>query len=797
MTREDFDRAQVVILSSIEWGATWQRHQAFASQWAAAGHEVYFVENTGFRDPALSDLPRLGRRAARLLFERAKPGMQGLPERIRLINPLVLPPRRRGPRALNAAWFVPMLADQLRAAGLRPGAVAVAYLPTTTTLQLLDALAPSLVVYDCVDNFYGLPSVPPDLAETEGELMRRSALVLTTSSTLYDDKAGRHPHVVELHHGVSPAFFLPPRRLGTAPRACYFGTLWRAVDYEPLRALAEAGFAVDLIGPQKEAPPPLPAGVRFLPPLPHERLAEALAEYDALLLPYVADEYNRGVIPAKLYECLATGRPVIASPLPALERLSGLVTVARSPGEWVAALRGLSKLSTPEAAAARVAAAREHAQEPTFARLRGLVRAAWEEADPPSTPPESPGRHIRAFLRGFSWIGILYGMAKVSTLVTQVMAGRWLGPLQFGQANLVIAAAAYLQIAPMLGFPVALARFLAAAETETERRGIISTALLLFFVWGGLCLAALSAARSILAPRLGLPLPMVELALVFAYATAGYTVISSPLLGLKRFDHRGLAEALYGLSAPVLLLLFVALGRADFVHLVLAFSLSLAAGTLYSLWVLRGYLSLTLHRGIVWPLARYAAMASLNFLAAACILAPARLILNHVDSAHEVGVFSAYFTATVQLALAVLTMATAVIVPIASTAEGQSEAWKAFRRWRLPLWLGAWALFMVAAGMGLLLFGRQYRFHIEWILLFAGAASLALIHGLTSALYSARDFSGLSISVTGSLAAGLGNAALSWWLVPRWGITGAGLSLAGGFALGLAVYALPKKQEAA
>ncbi|OGR97396.1 MAG: hypothetical protein A2V88_07195 [Elusimicrobia bacterium RBG_16_66_12] len=364
----------VVILSSVDWDAAWQRHQSFALQWAKAGHPVFFVENTGFREPGLRDLRRVLTRLGRAL--RAHGGhIPAAPRGITILSPLVLPPTRRVFRWINSRLMASRLAAHLHSRGLRPGAVVFAYLPTATTLAILDHLSSSLVVYDCVDNFSGLPSPPPDLAATESALMSRAGLVLTTSRTLYEDKKGRHPHVVELHHGVGPAFFLPPRAAGPIRRLCYFGTLWRAVDYAPIRALAEAGFEIELIGPIKEPPPELPASVRLRGPVPHEELPALLAGFDALLLPYVDDEYNRGVIPAKTYECLAAGRPVLASPLPALAGLSGVLTACRTPSEWVSAARTLER--EPEAAGrSRVEAARDHAEEKAFARLQDEVLKA-------------------------------------------------------------------------------------------------------------------------------------------------------------------------------------------------------------------------------------------------------------------------------------------------------------------------------------------------------------------------------------------------------------------------------------
>lgn len=779
MSERPFD---VVILSSVEWDATRQRHHAFAEQWAKAGHRVFFVENTGFREPGLRDLGRVTGRLSRA-WHGGSARHARAPRGISVVSPLVLPPTRKLFREANAALLAPRLADILHDRGLRRGPVVFAYLPTATTLAILDRLSPSLVVYDCVDNFYGLPSPPPYLAETEAALMARAGLVLTTSSTLYDDKKALHPNVVELHHGVSRGFFLPPPPDRPRRRLCYFGTVWRALDYAPIRALGEAGFQVEMIGPVKEAPPPLPPSVTFRGIFPHDELPAMLADHDALLLPYVNDEYNRGVIPAKTFECLATGRPVLASPLPALKGLSKVLTICRTPGEWVAAARALDEDASRDA---RVEAARAHAEEAVFARLEALVAKARKTA--PAAPP-APQRH-RALLSGLGWIGVLYGTARVSTFLTQLLAGRMLGPVEYGRANLVIAASAYLQIIPMLGFPLATSKLIADENDEGRRARLVTTALASFLAWGVLCLPLMAVAHNWLERAMSLPSELFALSALLASATALSQVLSSPLLGLKRFAHRGLVETVYGVAAPVLLTGLVFFFGADHRAMILAFIGSLLASSVYALWVLRHYLRPAFDWSFVKAVGRYAATAAPTLLATACVLAPARLFLNRHASAQEVGLFSAYFTATVQVALAILYMLQSVLVPMASGAEGQREIWALFRRAGAPAFLAAWAMFCATAVGGIALFGRRYNLDLGWAGAFAGAAALILLHGAISALYAARDFSGLRLSVAGALAAGLANLALTSWLVPSFGVLGAALALMLSFAGGLVFYAV-------
>jgi len=365
---------QFVVLSSIDWDAAWQRHQAFAAQLAQAGHEVFFVENSGLRNPGPRDLARVWRRARRAFCPR--PPRKDTPSNLRIVAPLLLPPTWPAFRRLNARLFVPRLMTRLQAMGLRPGPIVMAYLPNATTLELLDRLSPALTVYDCVDNFHGLPSPPRDLAELERRLLDRSDLVLTTSRTLFAEKSKRHSRVRELHHGVSADFFIAPPESPGYRKLCYYGTLWRALDYAPVKALAEAGFEVTLIGPQKEPPPPLPDRVCLLPAMDHSLLPQALAGQDVLLLPYADDEYNHGVIPAKIYECLATGRPVVASPLPALEPLRDALYTAKTPSDWVEIVRALPQTENAERRETRLRLAREHAEERCFSLLQKEIKEA-------------------------------------------------------------------------------------------------------------------------------------------------------------------------------------------------------------------------------------------------------------------------------------------------------------------------------------------------------------------------------------------------------------------------------------
>lgn len=944
---------QVIVLSSIDWDTAWQRHQIFAAAFALEGREVFFVENTGFRNPAWKDLSRLGRRLRNLVLPGGAAGSNRSPEGVRILSPRVLPPTWALFRFLNSRVFLPALRHELASRGLRPGASCIVYVATATTLELARTLKPGVVLYDCASNFRAHPQAPADFPALERELLSMSDQVVCDSDFLFDQKRAEHPRVEKIHQGVPEEFFhLPPPR-GSWDDFCYYGTWSHDLDARFVNALSEEGYKTTVRGFTKAGAPALRPEVRRQEPVDREKLAASLAPYEGLLLPYRLNPFLMGVIPAKIYECLATGRPVLATPLPSLRALEGLIYIGESPEDWIRIARGLPRTETEELRRERVAMARKHSAETEFGRLKGCLadatrrraesvaqprrdavmispttwsrapearrieaaewaatgrrvyfvelggtrgvlrrlrralfgpgaaelatmppgieivsslflpetRRLWRETNAtllaprladllhdrglddscvailtgPSPNAEALLRHLKpsltltsegpkadakvllararsapenapaaadsertnqpSLLSGLGWIGLLYGLAKASTLLTQIAAGRWLGPDEYGRANLVLAATAYLQIAPMLGFPTTMGKFLAAETDDPRRARFVSTALAAFAVWTLLCLPVMGAAHHALALALNLPDSLFVPSLVLATTNALYVVVASPLLGLRRFAHRGLVEAVYGLTAPLALLAAgVALG-ADHRALIAALSAGFILGSLYALWCQRRYLILAFEPEILKAVWSYAAVASLNLLAVACVLAPARFILHSCRGTEEVGLFSAYFTATIQVALALLYMLQSVIVPMASDARGQRETWDLIRRWSAPAMLGAWAFFLTGLIAALAIFGRRYPMRWDWVLAFSGSAVLVLAHGTLSALYSARDFSGLRISVIGGLLAGACNAALAAYLIPIYGVTGAAAALGLSFSLGLSFFLAVRAYE--
>jgi len=101
----------------------------------------------------------------------------------------------------------------------------------------------------------------------------------------------------------------------------------------------------------------------------HAELPATLDGTDAFIIPYKINDLTLGISPMKIYECLATGIPVVATPLPEFERFGEHVYLAEDAEGFAEVLQRLPQTETEEKGRARIELARENSWEARFAAL--------------------------------------------------------------------------------------------------------------------------------------------------------------------------------------------------------------------------------------------------------------------------------------------------------------------------------------------------------------------------------------------------------------------------------------------
>jgi glycosyltransferase involved in cell wall biosynthesis len=370
-------RGRVLFISNIAWDFVWQRHQTLASLFAKDA-DVVFCEVPGIRRVGWRDVPRIFARLRRLGGGvPTKPKMDAVPDGIRILCPFVLPATNASFCALNARLLDRFLA---REAMLRRGVdLVVNYSPARTALQLLDRVPHRRLIYDCTDNWLAVRGIPRCLSGDEVALLARADLTIVPSRRLEELKQRQAKRIARVPHGAFVERFLVEPKMrahGDPLTLLYYGHLHaQHLDYAAIDTLARArpAWRVVLVGPVK-TPHVFPSNVVLPGQQPHEQLREFVRSADLLLLPYTVNDYTRAVLPAKIYEYLATGRPIVAAPLPELmDNFSAYLRFAASPPEWAEAVECAVREDSPAARDSRIELARANTWGSRYERIRGLL----------------------------------------------------------------------------------------------------------------------------------------------------------------------------------------------------------------------------------------------------------------------------------------------------------------------------------------------------------------------------------------------------------------------------------------
>lgn len=269
-----------------------QRPQYLLEAFAAAGHEVWFVD-----------------------------------------------PRLREERVLNSGV---RLVSSLRPV---PKSGVILYTHFAPTGTLIDRFEDTIVVYDILDDlsiFDADESGLPDHKRARHyhrELIEDADVVLVSNPVLFDRHALERQDLILIENGVDVEAFCPDgptASLGESPVVGYHGAISAWFDFPLLESLASErpDFSFHLVGPiddrvhDQAAVLSTHQNVTFHPPQSAEGVAGYVRSFDVGLVPFVLDEMTQGVTPLKMYEYLASGVPVVASPLPACVAHEQVVTAS-------------------------------------------------------------------------------------------------------------------------------------------------------------------------------------------------------------------------------------------------------------------------------------------------------------------------------------------------------------------------------------------------------------------------------------------------------------------------------------
>jgi len=359
-----------------DWGPHWESRHHMMSRLAAYFNVVWLEPSHGWRD-SIRILVRRGR------LEPEPP--EGL--HVHRPDPWL-------PRFYRTAWLDHLARDaRLRNARKRLASLGcsklVLHIWRPDFLFALETIPADFTLYH-VDDEYSFSDVEPS-PKNEAILLERADQVIVHSTALLQKKGGINPHTALIPNGVDFAEYaiphsqppdiarIPPPRIG------YSGHLKRQLDWRVIGDLVRRHPEWSFVFVGAVRPHPEVAGiinglssyanVHFLGAKTVHELAKYPQHFDCCIMPYAETSYTSCMYPMKLHEYLASGRPAVGAPIPALEEFSHVMELARTPEEWSTAIQhALSPAAnTPDKRQERQAIARQHDWDALAFRVATII----------------------------------------------------------------------------------------------------------------------------------------------------------------------------------------------------------------------------------------------------------------------------------------------------------------------------------------------------------------------------------------------------------------------------------------
>lgn len=373
----------VVCLSSQDWNQVWTRKQRFMQRLARRGNRVLYV-NLQASWASLGYIRADWRRPFRWLI-----GPQQVEENLFVATlPLAIPGFQMSlaVNALNNAVMRRVMRAWIARLAFR-SPILWTYNPYSD--GLVGRLGEACTVYECVDEFAASRGLvrAEVVREQERRVLMAADLVIVTHENLYRSKqplARRIrliPNAADVEHfakASDEATAVPPEMQALRhPVIGVVGTLQYWIDFDLIRDLAERRpyWSFVLIGPRgrlarTDKVEHLP-NVHLLGRRPYEDLPSYVRGFDVCLNPYVLDDTALNCSPLKLYEYVASGRPVVSVDMPEARKFADVIGIGTGRDEVLARLEEALTPAAHDSRAvrARMRAAQGHSWNARFAEM--------------------------------------------------------------------------------------------------------------------------------------------------------------------------------------------------------------------------------------------------------------------------------------------------------------------------------------------------------------------------------------------------------------------------------------------
>lgn len=384
---------------------------------------------------------------------------------------------------------------------------------------------------------------------------------------------------------------------------------------------------------------------------------------------------------------------------------------------------------------------------------------------------------MKKFVLNLSWLTFSMVISGFLGFVANLLAGRFLGPEEYGKFGLVLSVSQFLIIPMLFGINTAVAKYASELREGRSRMDVLGTGTWIVFLLTCVFATVYLFLKDWLSGIFSITNELFVMAVILAIATVLQWMGRSWFQGLKKFIYITISEIAGSvlMLALFIFLLFIVKDRSFQSYAYANVVLFLTMG-IVGLWVIRSSMLKKPTITYARQLFRYGGLAILGGLFGSILGNVDRVILSHYHSYEAVGLYTAYFYVSNFIIGKFLMMFLTVFFPEVSSESDKGYVLTVIQKFSPFLFVGAFLFNLIAIPALIFLYGSEYQLIGYYVPIFALSSAVNVIFQIYMWLLNAEGERGVLETVKGIICASCLAIVLNILLIPSLSVTGAALS---------------------
>jgi O-antigen/teichoic acid export membrane protein len=407
---------------------------------------------------------------------------------------------------------------------------------------------------------------------------------------------------------------------------------------------------------------------------------------------------------------------------------------------------------------------------------------------------EKVSDEVNEFLKNLSYVGFGTIIATIFSFSFNILTGRILGPHGLGEFMLIQSVAMFLYLPMTLGFCTAMVKYNAESKDFDRQQSIISTTYFLVLIFTTISIFIYYLFSSQISKIFSISKESFYFSIVFAVLFVFYTLTTSTLRGLADMKRYAIFQPIYSIIALLAFLVFVFINFISFKSGL--YSMYIAYGITGGIIIfsLRKYLKFNFDKMWTSQMMRYGNYALIGGISFALYTNIDKILINKYLSVEDVGIYRAYYYASVAIVGLFYGSFTAVFFPVASKCVDKNVLFKKINKFT-PYLVGFGLPSIIISEFTILKFyGDKYPIDFTLLLFFSVSSFLVYYYSLYDWTFCSEGMKGIKLVNVSNIIITIINISLNIFLIPRVGLLGAIISNIFAFFIGICFLLLFKRQ---